>query len=188
MVVTPGYTLAGGSTTVWPQYIKDAATASAWVRDNIEVFGGDPKSVFISGFSAGAYLTHMLSLDTAYLRGAGSDVTEFAGFISMSGQTRTHDNIRSDLRVTDIMREKPYAMPMGQIRKTTVPWQIFVGGLEGGTIDSNKALYDALIAKGSTNLYYDVIPGQGHTCADMGGTTSLKRDKLLAFIARHRAK
>jgi hypothetical protein len=130
----------------------------------------------------------MLSLDTTYLKGAGSDVTEFAGFISMSGQTRTHDNIRNDLRVSDIMREKPYAMPMGQVRKTTVPWQIFVGSLEGGTIDSNKALYDALMARGSTDLYYDVIAGQGHTCEDMGAASSVKRDKLLAFIARHKAK
>jgi dienelactone hydrolase len=188
MVVTPGYTLAGGTTTVWPQYIKDAATASAWVRKNIESFGGDPKSVFISGFSAGAYLTHMLSLDTTYLKVAGSDATEFAGFISMSGQTRTHDNIRNDLKVSDIMKEKPYAMPMGQVRKTTVPWQIFVGSLEGGTIDSNKALYDALLAKGSTNVYYDVIPGQGHTCSDIAAASSPKRDKLLAFIAKHKAK
>lgn len=188
MVVTPGYTLAGGNTTVWPQYLRDAATAAAWVRKNIESYGGDPRSVFISGFSAGAYLTHMLSIDTTWLKEAGSDVGRFAGYISMSGQTRTHDNIRNDLRVSDIMREKPYAMPMGHIRRTAHPWQIIVGSLEGGTIDSNRALYEALMGRGSQNLSLEIIPGQGHTCSDMGNAASVKRDKLLAFIDRYKAK
>jgi dienelactone hydrolase len=188
MVVMPGYTLAGGGNTVWPQYIRDAAQAAVWVRENIEAYGGDPNSVFISGFSAGAYLTHMLSIDTTWFKEANFDPRKFAGFISMSGQTRTHDNIRNDLKVGDIMKEKPAAMPMGHIRKTTIPWQITVGGNEGGTIGSNQDMYNALIKAGSTDLFIDIIPGQPHTCADIADANSPKRDKIFAFIDKYKGK
>jgi hypothetical protein len=186
IMVTPGYRLIGAGT--WPDYIRDAAAAAIWVRRNIEPYGGDPNSVFISGFSAGAYLTSMLAIDSTWFGEAEFDVRNIAGFISNSGQTRQHENIRNDLKVSNIMVEKPYAMPMGHIRKTDIPWQIFVGGNEGGTTTDNKAMYDALIKAGSTNLYYDVIPNLGHTVADMGAATSVRRDKFLAFIARYRAK
>lgn len=186
MEVSPGYRLIGAGT--WPDYIRDAAAAAIWVRKNIEPYGGDPNSVFVSGFSAGAYLTHMLAIDTTWFQEAKFDPRGFAGFISMSGQTRRHENLRQDLKVQDIMAEKPYAMPMGNLRKMDLPWQIFVGGDEGGTVTDNQALYNALISRGSSNLFFDVIPGQGHTCSDMGNATSVKRDKFLAFINRFKAR
>jgi hypothetical protein len=144
--------------------------------------------VFISGFSAGAYLTHMLAIDSTYLIAQGSNPRKFAGYISCSGQTKQHANIQADLHVSNIMAEKPYAMPMGHLHKTTVPWEIFVGGNEGQTITDNKALFDGLIAKGSTDLYFDIIPNQPHTVGDMGAATSVRRDKFFAFIEKYKAK
>jgi predicted esterase len=184
--VAPGYRLIGQGT--WPDYIRDAAQAAIWVRKNIEAYGGDPHSVFITGFSAGAYLTHMLAIDSTWWNEAKFDPKRFAGFVSLSGQTRQHANIQADLKVKNIMQEKPYAMPMGHIHKTTYPWQIFVGGLEGNTITDNKALYDALINAGSTDLHYDVIPNQPHTVGDMADATSPKRDKFFAFIQKYKGK
>ncbi|MDB5105100.1 MAG: alpha/beta hydrolase [Fibrobacteres bacterium] len=186
MEIAPGYRLIGAGT--WPDYIRDAVAASIWIRKNIEPYGGDPNSVFITGFSAGAYLTHMMAIDTTWFGEAKFDPANFAGFVSLSGQTRQHENIRNDLKVKDIMAEKPYAMPMGHIRKTVIPWQIFVGGNEGGTVTDNKAMYDALIKAGSTDLYFDVIPNQPHTVGDMAAATSIKRDKFLAFINKYKAK
>ena len=43
--------------------IDDAAAATAWVIDNIADYGGDPGKVFVSGHSAGGYLTSMIGLD-----------------------------------------------------------------------------------------------------------------------------
>ena len=183
--VTPGYRLVGSGGT-WPDYIRDAAAAAVWVRKNIEPYGGDPNSVFITGFSAGAYLTHMLAIDTTWFGELHFDPHQFAGFVSMSGQTKTHGTIQSDLKVNNIMAEKPYAMPMGHIHKVDLPWQIFVGGDEGNTITDNKAMFDALIAAGSAKLTMDVIPNQPHTCSDLADAVSPKREKFLAFINKYK--
>ncbi|XP_078042686.1 venom carboxylesterase-6 [Augochlora pura] len=43
--------------------LKDIVVALRWVQENIEVFYGDPKSVTLWGHSAGAVLTHLLSLN-----------------------------------------------------------------------------------------------------------------------------
>ncbi len=185
--VAPGYRLIRKGGT-FPDYIRDAAQAAIWVRKNIECYGGDPNSVFISGFSAGAYLTHMLSVDSVWFNEAKYDPRHFAGFISMSGQTRVHDSLQMDLRVSNIMAEAPWAVPMGNIRKTTIPWQIIVGGNEGHTVTDNQALYDACIKAGSTDLYIDIFPGLGHEVGDMGNAVSPKRDRFLAFIAKYKGR
>ena len=78
-----------------------------------------------------------LSVDSTWFREAGYDPRHFAGFISMSGQTRVHDSLQMDLKVADIMAEKPWAVPMGNVQKTAIPWQIFVGGDEGHTVRSS---------------------------------------------------
>ena len=54
-----------------PAHIRDAATAFAWVVKNIEKYGGDPKRIYLSGQSAGAYLALLLSLDPSYLQAHG---------------------------------------------------------------------------------------------------------------------
>jgi bile salt-stimulated lipase len=45
--------------------IRDIIFALQWVRDNIEVFGGNPEDVTIQGISAGSMLVHALTLSPA---------------------------------------------------------------------------------------------------------------------------
>ena len=123
-----------------------------------------------------------------WLAEAGSEAHRFRGFISLSSQTRSHANLAADLKVSDIMAEKPYAMPMGHVRRIDIPFLIFVGGKEGNTITDNQALYDGLFKAGSTDVSFHVIPDHAHNDMGnfMGNATDETRTRFLDFIAAER--
>ena len=74
--------------------IRDAAAAVAWTLENIGRYGGDPKKVYVSGMSAGGYLTMMVGMAPKYLKERGHDIRELAGLAPVSGQATTHYNVR----------------------------------------------------------------------------------------------
>ena len=51
----------------FPAYIEDAAAAVAFVHKEIVSYGGSDKLIFVSGHSAGGYLTSMIGMDARYL-------------------------------------------------------------------------------------------------------------------------
>ena len=79
-------------TAVFPEFIEDCATAVKYVLENIATREGS-KRVFVSGQSAGAYITMMLALNEEYLHKAGVDRSRISGFISDSAQVTTHFNV-----------------------------------------------------------------------------------------------
>jgi hypothetical protein len=79
-----------------PAYIEDAAAALAWTFKNIESYGGDPKKIFVTGISAGGYLTSMVGLDKAYLAKHGIDANQIAALIPVTGQMITHQTVRKE--------------------------------------------------------------------------------------------
>jgi len=79
-----------------PAYIDDAAAAVAWVVNNIGDYSGSSKLIFVSGHSAGGYLTSMIGLDKRWLEKYNVDADEIAGLIPYSGHTITHFTIRSE--------------------------------------------------------------------------------------------
>lgn len=76
--------------------IDDAAAAVAWTLKNIGKYGGDPKKVYVSGMSAGGYLTMMAVMDPSRLGKWGYKPTDLAGFIPVSGQATKHFNVRTN--------------------------------------------------------------------------------------------
>ncbi len=84
-----------------PDYIYDAAASVAWVIKNIEKFGGDPKQVYVSGQSAGGYLTAMICLDKRYLETFGVSPKQIAGAFPITGQMTTHFQILNERRAKD---------------------------------------------------------------------------------------
>jgi len=79
-----------------PVYIEDAAAAVSWVFKNIKQYGGDPDLIFISGHSAGGYLTSMIGLDKRWLAVHNIDANRIAGLIPYSGHTITHFTVREE--------------------------------------------------------------------------------------------
>jgi len=74
--------------------IRDAAAAVAWTLEHIAKYGDDPKKVFVSGMSAGGYLTMMVGMAPQYLKEFGHGINELAGLAPVSGQATKHFNVR----------------------------------------------------------------------------------------------
>ena len=79
-----------------PKYIEDTAAAVAWVFKNIKDYGGDPSLIFVSGHSAGGYLTSMVGLDKRWLKAHDIDANQIAGLIPFSGHAITHFIVREE--------------------------------------------------------------------------------------------
>ena len=63
-----------------PAYTEDAAAAVAWAYKHIEEYGGSPRRVFVTGHSAGGYLTLMVGLDKSYLQEYGVDADSLSSY------------------------------------------------------------------------------------------------------------
>ena len=84
-----------------PDYIDDAAMAVAWTYDNIEKYGGVKEQIYVSGHSAGGYLTLMVALAKEYTQQYGFDADKIAKYYPVSGQTVTHYTIRKERGLPD---------------------------------------------------------------------------------------
>jgi acetyl esterase/lipase len=58
--VAPNYPLSPRST--WPEHLIACKQALAWIRENIEEYGGDPDFIAVTGGSAGGHLSAMVGL------------------------------------------------------------------------------------------------------------------------------
>ena len=74
--------------TKFPEFLKEAAKAVKYAYENIS------KNIYISGQSAGAYLTMMLCLNKKYLNEVGLSPLNIKGFVSDSGQMSDHFNVQ----------------------------------------------------------------------------------------------
>ncbi len=92
--VRVSYRLLGKGATKGEDCIEDAAAAVAWTIRNIAEYGGNPKKVFVSGLSAGGYLTMMVGMDPRWLAAHGIKNTDLAGIAPITGQATTHFNVR----------------------------------------------------------------------------------------------
>ena len=79
-------------TAVYPEFIRDAAQASAWVKKHVAEYGGNGE-IYLGGSSAGGYLSMMLCFDKKYLAPYKLKATDFTGFIHDAGQPTTHFNV-----------------------------------------------------------------------------------------------
>jgi acetyl esterase/lipase len=58
--VSPNYRLSPRAT--FPDHLVDLKRVFAWIKDNIEDYGGDPNAIFVTGGSAGGHLTALVAL------------------------------------------------------------------------------------------------------------------------------
>lgn len=142
-VIAPNYRLSPKANH--PSYINDAAQAVAWAKNNIHKYGGSNK-IYVSGHSAGGYLTLMLALDKKYLNAVDVDADSLAGYVPLTGQTNTHYTIRKERGLNPTIPIIDEFAPLYHSRKLTAPMILITG-------DRNKEL----LARYTENLHLQDI-------------------------------
>jgi acetyl esterase/lipase len=124
-IIGVGYRLSPNIKGV--ECIKDAAAATAWAFNNIEDFGGNKNLIFVSGMSAGGYLTYMVGLDTDYLAVHEIDANQIAGLIPFSGHAITHFTIRQEMGIPGKQPIINHMAPLYHVRADASPLLIITG-------------------------------------------------------------
>lgn len=69
----------------YPDFVTDTAAAVAWTFREIDRYGGDPRRIFVTGHSAGAYNAAMVAFDPRWLQPYGLKPAQLRGFVGLAG-------------------------------------------------------------------------------------------------------
>lgn len=152
-----------------PAYIEDAAAAVSWVFKNIKNYGGDTSLIFVSGYSAGGYLTMMIGLDKKWLAVHNVDADNIAGLISLSGQAITHFAIREERGIPGTQPIIDDFAPLYFVRKDAPPLILITGDRELellGRYEENAYLMRMMKISGHTKTKIYELDGYDHGILD----------------------
>lgn len=145
--------------------LDDCAAALAWVFQNISQYSGDAKKIFVSGHSAGGYITTMLGLDKTWLSRYGVDANNIAGLIPFSGQMISHFAYRKMNGIDNLQPTIDKYAPLYHVRKDAAPLVLITGDRNielFGRYEENAYMWRMmnLIGRPDTQLYE--LGGYGH--------------------------
>lgn len=166
-----------------PAYIEDAAAAVAWTFKNISEYGGSAKQIFVSGHSAGGYLTSMIGLDRRWLKAHDIDADDIAGLIPYSGHTITHFTVRGERGIDGNQPIIDELAPLFHVRKDAPPLLLITGDREKemlGRYEENAYLWRMMKVVGHSNTELYELDGYDH-----GGMAKPAHPLLLRFIRDH---
>ena len=145
--------------------IEDAAAAVAWVFNNIKNYGGDTSSIFVSGHSAGAYLSLMIGLDKKWLQKEQIDANKIAGLIPFSSQCITHFEIRRENGIPEKQPTIDAFAPLFHVRSDAPPVLLITGDRELemlGRYEENAYMQRMMKLVGHTKTQLFELDGYGH--------------------------
>jgi acetyl esterase/lipase len=184
-VASVGYRLS--PTVKFPAYIEDSAAAFAWVHQHIAEQGGNPRTVFLSGHSAGGYLAMMVGLDRSYLQKHALTADAIAGIIPVAGQTVTHYAVRDERGLPREQLVVDAAAPLHHVRKDTPPILLLVAEQDmASRVEENQLLLANFKAAGNKNVGWFLAAGRTHgTIAEwMAKPDDPVAAEVLAFVRR----
>ncbi|MBT5676026.1 MAG: alpha/beta hydrolase [Rhodospirillaceae bacterium] len=168
------------------EIVEQSRQAVAWVYQNAEKYGGDPKRIHVSGHSAGGHLTGMmLSTDWA---ARGLPCLALAGGIPISGifdlMPILQTSINDDVRLDEESAERN--SPMTFVPENGPPMISAVGGGETDEfLRQSKEYAEAWQEKGGSAQYLP-LEGFHHfdVICELGRTGSELNDAVLAQIEK----
>ena len=148
-----------------PVYVEDAAAATAWVFQHIASFGGSPDRVFVSGHSAGGYLTSMVGLDKRWLSKHGIDSNRIAGLIPYSGHTITHFTVRKERGIDGKQPVLDDMAPLFHVHADAPPLLLITGDRELemlGRYEENAYFWRMMRVAGHARSEIKELQGYNH--------------------------
>jgi acetyl esterase/lipase len=164
----------------WPAHIEDCKRAMAWVRREIEGYGGDPDFICVTGGSAGGHLSSLLALsanDPAWQPGFEDADTQFAAAVPFYGvydwmdERGLQPNPIPDF-IADRVVQKPFAgneeifrqaSPMHRVHADAPPFFVVHGDCDSLTsFEEARAFVAKLRETSRSPVAYAEIPGAQH--------------------------
>ena len=145
--------------------LNDAAAAVAWTFKNIASYGGDPGKIFVSGHSAGGYLTGMIGLDKKWLDQFDVDANDICGLIPFSGHAISHFAYRQSKGMKDTQPSIDEFAPLYYVRADAPPLIIISGDRELemlGRYEENAYFWRMMKVAGHQQTYIYELDGYDH--------------------------
>ncbi|MFK7924252.1 MAG: alpha/beta hydrolase [Bacteroidia bacterium] len=180
-----------------PIHIQDLASAFKWLYEHAKEYNIDRKQIFVGGFSSGAHLAALLSLDERYLKEQGLKLSHIKGVIPVAGTydvsgyhaAFANSESRKDLAEThveavfgDTEADFTAASPTSYLEHMSVPMLLIS---ENNTYNYTVVLEEAL-TKGDFREYKVIhVREFGHRelWQDLSFTEDSKyRKEILSFI------
>lgn len=183
-VVAAGYRL--NPQVKAPVYIEDAAAAIAWTFRNIAKHGGSDQKIFVSGHSAGGYLTLMAGLDQKWLKAQNVEANRIAGLIPFSGQVITHFTIRDEHGISKTQPLIDEYAPLFHVRKDAPPILLISGDRNKellGRYEENAYLWRMMKENGHADTELFELQGFDH-----GGMAEPAFPLLVKFVKERSKK
>lgn len=166
-----------------PAFLEDAAAAVAWTFKHISNYGGDIDKIFVSGHSAGAYLSLMLGMDKRWLSPHGIDPKQIAGLIPLSPQVITHFAIREERGIDEKQPIVDEMAPLFHIDKNVPPCLLVTGDREKelmGRYEENAYFWRMMKVAGHKDVSLMELQGFDH-----GKMPEPAMPLLLRFVEKH---
>ncbi len=147
----------------FPAFVEDTARAIDWSTRHAQDYLGDPRRVFVSGHSAGAYNVALAVLDPKYFSAFGTDVTAIRGvallaapldFLPLEGQ------IPKDVfgKVPDLASTQP----VNFVRKDVPPFLLLHGTADGTCYPRNSISLDRQLRAAGASSELKLYDGVTH--------------------------
>ena len=190
VVVVPDYRLA--PEVVFPAFVEDNAAAVAWAVRHASELGGDPRSVFVMGHSAGAFNAAMLALDGRFLERAGVSRRQLAGVITLAGPFDFLPITQEDLKpIFAPVGNGPLSQPITFADGTNPPMLLLAGSDDTTVQPRNTTSLARRITERGGPVESRLYPGVGHIgiltafTPLFSGRAPVEED-VWSFILRHR--
>lgn len=160
----------------FPAPAYDIARAFSWLKNNIALYGGNSKLIYLLGHSAGGHLAALIALDERYLSAFGLASTDIAGIIGLDSAAYHLPSLFAAEPENQYLfywafGENPpdweVASPVNYIRegKAVPPFLLLVAGDRKISETNNEYFYQKLINTGNKVVLVK-FPEKDHVSID----------------------